>query len=74
MCKYCEGKLKLYQETNSMKLYINTLGKAKALLVDSDNCPPKAMCAMKGISNRGAFIINYCPNCGRKLSESNMEE
>lgn len=74
MCKFCKGRLELYQETIETKMYINTRNKARAIYIESNGCPPAAICGLKDIPIRASFIINYCPNCGRKLSESNMEE
>ena len=66
-CQFCEGKNALYQQTNNTKLYINTFGKARTLEVECNPCPPHADCSMKNIPARSAFIIKYCPECGRKL-------
>ena len=70
MCKYCNGTLALYAETITTKLYINTQNGASAIYTESDGCPKNALCALKGVPNRSAFIINYCPNCGRKLNDT----
>lgn len=69
MCPFCNGKLTLYQSTIYTKLYINTFGEATALVVENNGCPSFALCDMKDIPIRSAFIIKYCPECGRKLSE-----
>lgn len=66
-CEYCSGKRVEYQHTVNTKLYISTLGKAMVLEVECNSCPPYADCCMKGIHNRSAFVINYCPNCGKKM-------
>ncbi|MEG0898341.1 MAG: hypothetical protein RSF40_01345 [Oscillospiraceae bacterium] len=68
-CEYCNGKLSEYQHTHTTKLSLNTFGKARTLNTECDPCPPYANCCMKNIPSRSAFIINCCPNCGRKLSE-----
>lgn len=77
MCKYCNGKLKLYQKTVNTKIYINTKDKASCLFVESNGCPTfpvtskylTSVCSLYNVPNRASFIINYCPNCGRKLKE-----
>ena len=69
-CEYCNGKRSEYQHTVNTKLSINTIGKARTLETDSSVCPPYANCCMKNIPARSAFIINFCPNCGRKLNSS----
>lgn len=69
MCSFCNGERTLYQTTIDTKIYINTLGKATALEVVARVCPPYCNCSMRDIPLRSAFIIKYCPECGRKLSE-----
>lgn len=68
-CKYCGGEKTLYQHTNSTKLFMNTFGKAATLVTECNACPPYADCCMKGISANSAFKINFCPNCGRPLTD-----
>lgn len=70
MCRHCGGRKTLYQEDRDTKLFINTTGKAQALYVECNPCPPHASCCMKDIPSRAAFIINYCPECGRPLAPS----
>lgn len=55
-CKYCNNGKTLYQETIGTKLYINCSNRARALYFDTK-------------SVNAAYIINYCPNCGRKLNK-----
>ena len=66
-CQYCKGKSALYQHTNHTRLYINTFGKARTLVTECIPCPPFANCCLKNNSARSAFIIKFCPECGRKL-------
>lgn len=66
-CEFCNGKESLYQYTNSTKLFINTFGKARTLVTECRSCPPYADCSMKNVPARSAFIINFCPHCGRPL-------
>ena len=66
-CEYCSGEVAEYQHTINTKLYINTFGAARTLVTECNPCPPYAECCMKGNPARSAFIINYCPNCGKKL-------
>jgi hypothetical protein len=66
-CEYCSGRRTEYYHTTNTKLYINTFGNAQALETECNPCPPYSDCSLRGIPVRSAFIINYCPNCGRKL-------
>ena len=72
-CKVCNGEMTLYQHTNTTKLYMNTFGKAATLVTECNACPPHADCCMKGISANSAFIINYCPECGRPLTDEAVQ-
>lgn len=67
-CEYCSGEYAEYQHTTNTKLYINTFGYARTIETECMPCPPYSSCCMRGIPARSAFLINYCPNCGRKLS------
>ncbi len=68
-CEYCRGAESIYQHTNTTKISIKgQLGK-KALIVESNPCPPYADCCMKDVPDRSAFIIRFCPECGRRLEE-----
>lgn len=73
-CEFCNGKESLYQYTNSTKLFINTFGKARTLVTECRSCPPYADCSMKNVPARSAFIINFCPHCGRPLAEEAWAE
>lgn len=72
-CKVCNGKTMLYQHTNTTKLFMNTFGKAATLVTECNACPPYAECCMKDISANSAFRINYCPECGRPLTDKAVE-
>ena len=72
-CEYCNGKRNEYQHTIDTKLSINTFGKARVLETECNRCPPYANCCMKNIPARSAFIINFCPNCGRNLNNPTDE-
>ena len=72
-CKVCNGEMTLYQYTNTTKLHMGTFGKATTLVTECNACPPHADCCMKGISANSAFIINYCPECGRPLTDEAVE-
>ncbi len=69
LCEYCGGEKTLYQQTNSTNLFMNAFGKAATLVTECNACPPYADCCMKGISANSAFEINFCPNCGRPLTD-----
>lgn len=73
-CEYCNGKMTLYQHTNSTKLFMNTFGKAAKLVTECVACPPYADCCMKDISANSAFRIKFCPECGRPLTEEAWAE
>lgn len=66
-CEYCAGEEKLYQFTANTKLSINTFGKARTLVTECDPCPPHVRCSMWKIPARSAFLIKFCPECGRRL-------
>lgn len=67
-CKYCNRQLAEIGHTHTTRLEMNTFGGAQTLVAVCDPCPDHAQCAMKHIASRSAFIINYCPMCGRKLN------
>lgn len=73
-CNMCGGKTTLYQHTNTTKLFMNTFGNAATLVTECMACPPYADCCMKGISANSAFKINFCPECGRPLTEKARAE
>lgn len=68
-CNMCRGEKTLYQHTNSTKLFMNTFGEAATLVTECMACPPYADCCMKGVSANSAFKINFCPECGRPLTQ-----
>lgn len=68
-CEYCNGERMPYQHTRSTKLFIDTFGSARTLVTECNGCPPYAKCCMKDISVNSAFPINFCPNCGRPLTD-----
>lgn len=67
-CEFCLKFRTLYQYTSDTKLYIGTdpFGN-RTLEVESNKCPPYAECSMKDVDITSSFIINFCPECGRKL-------
>lgn len=67
-CPCCGALPILYQETWHTKLYIDRLGAATILKTETNYCPPYAgCCGNDGQPRRAAFIINFCPECGRDL-------
>ena len=74
MCEYCSGKRVLYQHTNSTKLFVDTFGSARTIVTECNACPPHADCCMNGIPANSAFLINFCPHCGRPLTEEAWAE
>ena len=73
-CPFCGGEKVLYQSTTHTKLYINTFGKSRVLVTECNPCPPYANCSLKDISANSAFIIKYCPECGRDLDANTKEK
>lgn len=70
MCKFCETHTRqLYQHTVYMDMYISNFGRNKVLILKPHGCPPFADCCAKNEIPASSFIINYCPECGRKLTE-----
>ena len=72
-CEYCNGKKTLFQHTNSTKLFVDTFGSATTLVTECVCCPPYAKCGMKDIPANSVFKINFCPHCGRPLTEAAWE-
>ncbi len=70
-CQYCRKVGTEYQHTYSVKISIDAFGKKRVLIVECDPCPPYAKCSRKGIPTRSAFVINFCPECGRDLRSEN---
>ena len=74
-CEYCNGSGRvLYQETHSVKLYLNSFGDARTIEVEANRCPPFADCAMANVPARSAFIINFCPHCGADMRQEEHHE
>lgn len=74
-CEYCNGSGRVpYQETHSVKLYLNSFGDARTIEVEADKCPPMIGCMLSKIPLRSAFIINFCPNCGADMRKEEHHE
>jgi predicted RNA-binding Zn-ribbon protein involved in translation (DUF1610 family) len=73
-CPFCSGEKVLYQETTHTKLYLDTFGESRVLITECNPYPPYANCCMKGLSANSAFIIKYCPECGRDLNTRTPKE
>ena len=72
MCKFCENEDN-YETLGSMSISIGLFGN---LVIDADldvNNNSIMLCASRGIdgvcNNSVDVKINYCPMCGRELSE-----
>lgn len=72
-CLYCNGTKTEYQHTRHTKLFIDTFGNKRTLIVECHPCPPFANCSLKNLTASSAFIINYCPHCGRDLSRGDTK-
>ena len=73
-CDFCNGEKTLYQETIYTKMFINTFGNKTVIEIECNRCPPYSRCSMKDIPVRSAFIIDYCPNCGRPFTKEAEEK
>lgn len=66
-CEYCAGEAALYQQNSAGELHLGTFGDNRTLEFTHNACPPHAACSAKYLKNKAVYIINNCPNCGRKL-------
>lgn len=66
-CPYCEKDAAIYQETHHTNLYIEKFGPLHILKTEVNACPPFVECSRRGEEICAAFIINFCPHCGRDL-------
>ena len=73
-CDYCEGERKLYQETRYEKLFIDSFGKHRGLSTEFSKCQQYTNCCRKDMVMGSMFIIKYCPECGRPLTQEAWEE
>lgn len=67
LCNYCGGKRVELGHSHSTTLFMDTIGKKQTLETECDPCPDYSQCGMKHVPARTAFLIHYCPMCGRKL-------
>ncbi|EGC03097.1 hypothetical protein [Ruminococcus albus] len=74
-CKYCKGGSVMLGKTTDTKLFIDTgtEGKSRTLVTECTPCPDNANCGLRGVPARAAFLINYCPMCGRNLRTKTSE-
>lgn len=68
-CEFCGGEKKLYQNSRYENMYMNTFGKRIVLETEFNKCPPFADCCNKDVPVESSFKIEYCPNCGRPLTD-----
>ena len=73
-CEYCAGKRVEIGHSYSTKMFIDTFGKKQTLETECDPCPDYARCSMRHIPARTAFLIHYCPMCGRKLDDADERQ
>lgn len=69
-CQYCGGKRVEIGHSHSTALFMDTFGKKQTLETECDPCPDYSQCCMKHIPARTAFLIHFCPMCGRKLDDA----
>ena len=72
-CEFCSGERTKYQSSANTTLYIDTFGTARILLTECHHCPPFETCVVKELPARSAFIINFCPHCGRDLNKESID-
>ncbi len=68
-CSFCKGGKVMIGETTETKIFINTgeSGQVRTLETECVPCPNNAECSLKNVPTRAAFLIEFCPICGRKL-------
>ena len=67
-CDICGGGKNLYQTTATTKLFMDHLGDRRTLVTECMACPPYAKCSRNGRTIASAFLVDYCPCCGRPLT------
>ena len=66
-CEFCNGEAS--HTSGYADISVSELGKYEVLKVACNPCPPYTDCALKEIMPiNSAFIINYCPICGKRLA------
>lgn len=71
MCEYCENKKRtLYQTSHYVDLYLDWFGTKPVLIVYASKCPPYAKCVARDMNVGITYNINFCPECGAKLLET----
>lgn len=73
-CDICGGGKNLYQTTATTKLFMDRLGDRRTLVVECMACPPYAKCSRNGRAIASAFLLDYCPCCGRPLTPAARKE
>ena len=82
MCEYCQHLFEtdeptetLYQTGTYNDLLISRFDNKSILLVkNKKQCPAFAKCSAKNIAPKTAFVIHFCPECGRKLDGKEDKE
>jgi hypothetical protein len=74
MCEFCKNwktQETVYQKGPYCDLMIGSSLFCPALFVDNihKGCPQFVECSAKSKSMMVAFQINYCPECGKKLTD-----
>ena len=69
-CCVCRKNFPEHYESSYGSIRLHRLGKMTGLLVYTDYCPPYHKCSKSDSKPAVFYPINFCPNCGRKLSRA----
>ena len=69
-CEFCREESPDYMTSTYGSVQIDKLGKVVGLKVKTDYCPPHHKCTLSAYKPTIFYPINFCPWCGRKLSDN----
>jgi len=69
-CDFCRKVNPVCYESGFGSIRLNRIGKITGLLIYTDYCPPYHKCSMSDVKPSVFYPINFCPNCGSKLSRT----